>query len=366
MRLIRLVDRYIATEIFLYYFAIYFTMVFLLTINDMFLMLGQYTRYKVPWEIVFQMTYLRSFFFMPVSVPAAVLFSVLLGVGRMAYDNEINALRTSGISIRRLMRMPLIIGLASSLLVWHLDHYIVSPNLEKWADLYIRYLSTASLGMENIRPERFLMGPDNQYFYFGSVDTRNQTFSNAFGYKTQFGSQISEMYVAQTGHYKGETLYLQNGRIYKFDYKGEITEIAQFDEMEIDVKTLIGEKLQFALPVNLMSFQQLQRHIESARREGVSNLSLPELMTEYYFKFSFPLTALLFGLITFVLATRATRGGRYTSIVYAIFLFAVYYSLVSGSRILGYNNILPPVLAGWLVTIVFGILAIIMLIRGEW
>jgi lipopolysaccharide export LptBFGC system permease protein LptF len=362
--LIRLIDRYIGSEILVYYFAIYIAMVILFTANDLFLMLGQFVRSKVPWEVMFQMTYLRSFFFMPLLVPAAVLFSVLLGVGRMAYDNEINALRTSGVPVRRLLRMPFIIGLVSSFLVWHLDRNVTPPNLKKWSDLWYQYIA-ASVGMEAIRPERFLRGPENQYFYFASVDTKNQTFTSAVALKTQFGTQVSEIYTAQSGTYKDNILYLQNGQHYKFDFRGQITETAQFDLLEIDVKTVIGDKIVLALPPQYLSLPEIQAQMAALRNSGTSAYPAAELYTEHYFRFSFPLTPLLFALITFSLATRATRGGRYTSIVYAIFLFSVYYGLVSGARILGYISILPPVLAGWAVIIVFGALGLILLIRGE-
>jgi lipopolysaccharide export LptBFGC system permease protein LptF len=339
-------------------------MLLLFTANDLFLMLGQFVRSKVPWEIMFQMTYLKSFFFMPLLVPAAILFSILLGVGRLAYDNEVNALRTSGISIRRLMRMPLIIGIASSFLVWHLDRNVVPPYLKQWADIFYRYVGS-SAGMEAVRSERFLRAPDNQYFYFASVDKERQTFSSGFGFKTQFGSQISEMYAAQSGYYKDQFLYLQNGRHYKFDYKGDITEATQFDVLEIDVKTIIGESIQLALPPQYLSLPEIQGQMTALREQGISGYQASELYTEQYFRYSFPLTALLFALITFALATQATRGGRYTSVVYAIFLFSVYYALVSGARILGYTNILPPVIAGWTVVIVFGALGAVLLVRGE-
>ncbi|MHA2620791.1 MAG: LptF/LptG family permease [bacterium JZ-2024 1] len=365
MRLIRLVDRYVATEIMLYYFAIYFTMVLLFTVNDFFLIVQQIVRARVPWEIMFQMSYLKSFFFMPLLVPAAVLFSVLLGVGRMAYDNEINALRTSGIAIRRLMRMPLLIGILSALAVWHLDRNIVPPYIKKWAAIYYRYVGS-SAGMETVRPERFLRGPENQYFYFASVDTQNQSFTGALGFKTQFGGQISELFVAPSGSYEGQVLTLQGGRHYKFDYKGEITEVTHFDILEIDVKTIIGENIQLALPPQYLSLPEIQAQMVALRNQGISAYQFSELLTEEYFRYSFPLTALLFALITFALATRAARGGRYTSVVYAIFLFSFYYALISGARILGYSNILPPALAGWTVFIVFATLALILLIRAEW
>src|ERR1700731_4732836 len=46
----------------------------------------------------------------PLAFPFACLFGTLLGFGRLMADNEINALRPSGVSFVRIIRLPIIAG----------------------------------------------------------------------------------------------------------------------------------------------------------------------------------------------------------------------------------------------------------------
>src|ERR1700738_1047139 len=47
----------------------------------------------------------------PYAFPFACLFATLLAFGRLAADNEINALRTSGVTFIRICTTPLLLGL---------------------------------------------------------------------------------------------------------------------------------------------------------------------------------------------------------------------------------------------------------------
>src|SRR5476651_2082768 len=46
----------------------------------------------------------------PMAFPFACLFGALLAFGRLAADNEISALRTSGVPFLRICRTPLVLG----------------------------------------------------------------------------------------------------------------------------------------------------------------------------------------------------------------------------------------------------------------
>ena len=59
-----------------------------------------------------------------------VLFGTLLAFGRLAADNEITALRTSGVSFLRICRTPLIVGLAMFALSYYVNDTVAPKAVE--------------------------------------------------------------------------------------------------------------------------------------------------------------------------------------------------------------------------------------------
>ncbi len=60
----------------------------------------------------------------PLAFPFACLFGTLLGFGRLAADNEINAMRTSGISFFRIIRLPLLAGASVAIVSFLVNEHI--------------------------------------------------------------------------------------------------------------------------------------------------------------------------------------------------------------------------------------------------
>ena len=60
----------------------------------------------------------------PMAFPFACLFGALLAFGRLAADNEITALRTSGVSFLRICRTPLVLGIVMFLVSFGVNEKI--------------------------------------------------------------------------------------------------------------------------------------------------------------------------------------------------------------------------------------------------
>ncbi len=360
----RLLDRYIASEILLYYLGVYLVTVFLLTANDFFLMLDKFVQNSVPWPVALQMTYLKMFFYLPIMIPPAVLFSTVLGVGRMAHDNEIAAFRTSGISVFRLMRSALVIGALSALAAWHLNESVVPSRLKKFADLYARYIGARTLG--TIKARVFLEAPDGRIFYFGRVDKQEQRLYDIMVVTLGYGARPSQVLFAQEGSYEGEIIRLKKGILLNFDYRGRVTETVEFEENQLDARTIIEENLEITYSPSIMSLTELELQIQEVRAKKDRSRRAATFLTEYHFRYAFPLTSLVFAVITFALATRASRGARYLMFIYSIVLFGAYYGLVTGGKVVGYLGVVPPWVAGWSTVILFGLLALVLGVRAEW
>ncbi|MBV8355728.1 MAG: LptF/LptG family permease, partial [Candidatus Eremiobacteraeota bacterium] len=60
----------------------------------------------------------------PLACIFACLFGTMIAFGRLVADNEITALRTSGVSFWRIARVPLLVGIAAFIFSWVINETI--------------------------------------------------------------------------------------------------------------------------------------------------------------------------------------------------------------------------------------------------
>ena len=65
------------------------------------------------------------------------------------------------------------------------------------------------------------------------------------------------------------------------------------------------------------------------------------------------------------LSLRFARGGSFWGILLSIVLGFVYYNIIFFAKIVGANGAIPPALAGWSQNILFGLLALFLILREE-
>lgn len=103
----------------------------LLLLNYVARQLGQLVGKGLPWTVITEFMLLSVPFTVAMTLPMAVLVSTLHAFSRLASDNEITALKASGISVQRLM-MPVMAGagVLTLIMVWFNDQVLPRANHE--------------------------------------------------------------------------------------------------------------------------------------------------------------------------------------------------------------------------------------------
>ncbi|KKK54525.1 hypothetical protein LCGC14_3083840, partial [marine sediment metagenome] len=116
---------------FLFFFFIFF-------INQLLLMAEEIFSKKVPFGDVV----LFIFFSLPAIVAIAFPFASLVGslmcIGRLSADNEIMALKSSGVSVFYLLKPVIVIGLIFSMLLFFFSEAIVPITMGKANQIWLR------------------------------------------------------------------------------------------------------------------------------------------------------------------------------------------------------------------------------------
>ncbi len=87
------------------------------------------------------------------------------------------------------------------------------------------------------------------------------------------------------------------------------------------------------------------------KRQRGENTAIDD--TDYHLKFSAPFASLAFALVAMPLSLRAPRDERLLGLIWSFMLVMLYYLIWFVSKLMGYNEVLPPWLGAWMMNLVF-------------
>ena len=130
----RLVSRYIIKELMLPFIYSLMVIVLMLFINFFLRAIDRFLGKGLNIFTILEYLFLNLAWILALAVPMAVLIATLMTFGRLSEDNEINAMRASGISFSLILRPALLFGLFVCLSLTYFNNYIL-PEMNFYARL---------------------------------------------------------------------------------------------------------------------------------------------------------------------------------------------------------------------------------------
>jgi len=291
------------------------------------------------------------------TLPIACLITVILAFGHMSSENEILAMRASGIHLRRLLIPLVVIGIALSLVVYILNDRII-PNAYD-AQMRILQQTGAQNPTAMLEPGSFINAFDKYVVFIYRME--GDKLYGVRIYQPQ-PNKPTRTTIAQEGefvHVPGKDqlmLKLINGTTDEPDVKNpnnfyKLNFQQSFLHMDLSKKSVKTEKKSKA-----MTLQELSRKIEDLRSLFIDPAPL---LAEYHRRLAWSLSPLIFILLGFPFAAITHRRARSANLLYALLFAAPYYIISLACQGLASQNIFNPVLLMWTPDIIGAVLAII-------
>jgi LPS export ABC transporter permease LptG len=360
---IPILDRYLLAEMvgpFLFAFG-----AFLLfwALNIFFLAADYLVNQHAPFFLVLRFVVFRIPQAIPMAFPFACLFAALLAMGRVMGDNEVTAMRTSGIPVWRIALTPLLFGFAMFLFAYGMNEYVapVSVDLSTRTFYQIIY-HTDALPVE---PQFFRKDPDtNNVFYVTQVAPDNKTMQGVQIYKPGRTGPWTETLQAKTATVESSALVLHDVIDTRYNADGYVTSQQHVKDVTVGLP-LAETAAQFMSNTTsdpwTMSSKSLSTQVKALQAQGIGGSALGNLEINLANKLAWPFACFIGVLIALPLALRFGKRGRTLGIALAILAFFVYYLMTSAAAAFGRNGAINPFLAAWLPNMIIGSAGAILL-----
>lgn len=130
-----------------------FTTTFLLMIDVLYRYVDMFVSKGVPFTVATKVLILSLGFTLALSVPMSVLIAVLMGIGQLAGDNEITAMKTGGLSLWSVVRPMVLIGVLIGGALTAFNHWVYPESNHTLVNLL--YDIRRSSPMMDIRERMF-------------------------------------------------------------------------------------------------------------------------------------------------------------------------------------------------------------------
>ena len=348
----QLMDIYILRRFFFYFAVLMGAFVFLFETFTFFELLDDIARHRVPFLIVVDyFRYLAPYLLYQLA-PLGALVAVLVTLGIMSKNNEIVAIKASGISLYRLALPLLLAGLALAAIMIVLD------------DTYLPYANQRQDALHNLikgrppqtytHPQRWIFGENYKVYNYDLFDPAQNLFGGLsvleidpadfqlrrriFATRARW-SESQKLWVLEGSWVRD----FSDGTIVRYERLPPVTSLPELTEPPSYFNREVRQAFQ-------MSWRGLSNYIDGLHRAGfdVSNLTV-----QWHRKLAFPVMGPVIMLLAipfaFLVGTRGAIGG----IALGVGIGIVYWSLAELLQAMGGVGQLPPLLAAWSPDIIF-------------
>ncbi len=350
----KIIDWYIIRKFLGTFFFTLGLIILIVIIFDVSEKIDDFINNEAPFsEIIF--SYYITFipFFTNMFSPLITFIAVVFFTSKIAYNTEIVAILSSGISFKRLLRPYLLAATFIGLLSFYLANFLI-PTTNKikkeFEDKYIwnkKYNTSSNIHIQN-KP--------GELIYVESFNNRTNTGYN-FTWEKFDGQTLKYKLKSKTIVYDSAnndwTIIKYKERIFDDDNTQHFTEgdtlIAKFNIIPRDYSDKV-------VNMEVMDYFELNEFIANEEIKGSENIKF--YYVEKYRRVSFPFATLILTVIGAALSSRKVRGGMGIHLAVGITMSFTYIIFMQISTVFATFGALSPLVATWIPNIVFFFIAI--------
>jgi lipopolysaccharide export system permease protein len=403
----RILPRYILREHFGPFLLGLCVLTFVLLMDQVFTLMDMLIGKGLPLGAVGEVFLLSLPFILAVTTPMAVLVAALMAFGRMAQDNEVTALRSSGLPFHRLLIAPFLASWVVCAFLLFFNNYILPEANHRVRNLLLDIaIKKPAL---KLKEGAFITDFEDQGYilFIKKVDIKTSRIFDVTIFDLRKGgspfqpsiprnpqglpsieapqtiiSKMGELCFSPDG--RTLTVTLRSGTIHSTDPKeSSYYRKLPFEKMTINLPVDLNLERQsrefrsereMGAPMMLVALNKLKKEIAELRKaRGQTKEPIPEIQfreqqidsywVEIHKKFAIAFACPIFILLGAPLGVKARRGGVGIGFGVSLAFFVVYYLFLVGGEEFADRGFLSPFLAMWAANILLGVVGVFLTLQ---
>jgi|SRR5208283_4336998 len=359
----KIINRYIFKEIAYPFIIILFILTFVLLMGKILQIMDLVINKGVSVFSILEIIFFLLPSFMLFTVPIALLIAILIAMGRLSADNEITALKTSGISLMQIYYPVAVASLIAFAFTIFTSYFLVpQSNFATKRLLFNIVQQNATIGIKekvfNADFKGFLFYaekiPDNKNYMEGIIVSDNRIIgeqNTILAKRAYLVSDPESMKVKLTledGSIHTVSSDLKNYR--KIDFKSY--------DINLDLSTALASIDESSKSSTEMTVREL---LAKMKKPGLDPAAIRELAIEVHKKFTIPLSCIFFGMLALPLGIRSHRSVKSRGFAVGLIVVSLYYLLRIGGEAFAETGYISPVSGVWVPSLIFAIMGTCLL-----
>ncbi len=330
--------------------------ILIVVIFDLSEKIDNFIEHKAPLRDILLVYYLNFIpYFINLFSPLFTFIAVVFFTSRMAFNTEIIAILSSGVSFKRLMVPYLLSAILLSIVSIYLSNVMIPSANEKRLEFESRYVR---------KPETFrgrnihMQVRPGIFIYLESFSERNQT-GYRFSLERIEDGQLTYKMMANQANYDEETgqWNIWNYNIREINGQNETLRFGR--QLDTLLPFSPYDFIQNLKDMETMNYRELNEFIANERLKGSEAVRFYEV--EKHRRIAFPFSTLVLTFIGMALSSQKVRGGIGLHLGAGIALSFAFILFMQVTTTFATNGNLHPMLAVWIPNILFGMLCAYLL-----
>jgi lipopolysaccharide export system permease protein len=356
----RLLDRYIAKRFVNNALFSLLAFICIFIIVDLIEHLSDFIDKSVPAITVAAYYFYFLPFIIVLTMPIAMLLASMFAMGQLSKYNELAAMKSSGISLYRIVAPLLAIGLLVSIGIFFFGEHVMTVANQRKAEINQLYIQRLPRNLPSRLSNLYLQESANRRVFIGFFNAHSGS-GNKVSIQTYDGIFVVKRLDAAEMQWRGDRWELINGYEREFRAGGEIAR--KFETMTLSDLSFTPNVLATVQKApEEMSYAELEQFIVEVARNGGDPA---RWRVDLYLKISFPLANFIIVLFGAPLAAGRVRSGGAVGVGLSLVICFLYFGAVKTGQSMGQNATLDPVIGAWGANIVFLIAGAAVLVKAR-